>query len=42
MGVGSTGVAYLNTGREFVGMELDLEYYQIAKERIEQHVENIF
>ena len=41
-GVGSTGVACLNTGREFVGMELDLEYYQIAKERIEQHVENIF
>ena len=37
MGAGSTGVACLNTGREFVGIELDLEYYQIAKERIEQH-----
>ena len=37
MGAGSTGVACLNTGREFVGIELDLEYYQIAKERIEKH-----
>lgn len=42
MGAGSTGIACLNTGREFVGIELDPEYYQIAKERIEQHVENIF
>lgn len=42
MGAGSTGVACLNTGREFVGIELDPEYYQIAKERIDQHVENIF
>ena len=37
MGVGGTGVACLNTGRKFVGMELDLEYYQIAKERIDKH-----
>lgn len=37
MGAGSTGVACMNTGREFVGIELDPEYYQIAKERIEQH-----
>lgn len=37
MGVGNTGVACLNTGREFVGIELNPEYYQIAKERIEKH-----
>ena len=37
MGAGSTGVACMNTGREFVGIELDPEYYQLAKERIEQH-----
>ena len=37
MGGGSTGVACVQTGREFVGIELDPEYYQIAKERIEQH-----
>lgn len=37
MGAGSTGVACVNTEREFVGIELDPEYYQIAKERVEQY-----
>lgn len=37
MGSGSTGVAALNTGRKFIGMELDEEYFNIAKERIENH-----
>ena len=35
MGSGSTGVACVNTGRQFIGMELDEGYFQIAKERIE-------
>lgn len=35
MGSGSTGVACLNTGRNFIGMELDEKYFNIAKERIE-------
>ena len=35
MGSGSTGVACVNTGRNFIGIELDKEYFQIAKERIE-------
>ena len=35
MGSGSTGVACLNTNRHFIGIELDDEYFQIAKERIE-------
>ena len=35
MGSGSTGVACKNTGRNFVGIELDDEYFWIAKERIE-------
>lgn len=35
MGSGSTGVATLNTGRNFIGMELDENYFNIAKERIE-------
>lgn len=37
MGSGNIGVAALNTGRGFVGMELDPEYFQIATERIENH-----
>ena len=35
MGSGSTGVAAINTKRKFVGIELDKEYFEIAKERIE-------
>lgn len=37
MGSGSTGVACLNTGRSFVGIELDKGYFDIAKKRIEDH-----
>ena len=37
MGSGSTGVACLNTNRNFIGYELDEHYFQIAKERLEQH-----
>ena len=35
MGSGSTGVACLNTNRMFVGIELDENYFNIAKKRIE-------
>lgn len=35
MGSGSTGVAAMNTGRDFIGIELDPEYFHIARERIE-------
>ena len=35
MGSGSTGVACLNTGRDFIGIEIDPDYFNIAKERIE-------
>lgn len=37
MGSGSTGVACKKTGRNFIGIELDDEYFGIAKERIETH-----
>ena len=36
MGSGSTGVAALNTNRRFIGIEKEDNYYEIAKERIEQ------
>ena len=34
MGSGSTGVACVNTGRKFIGIELDEHYFGIAQERI--------
>ena len=38
MGSGSTGVACVNTGRKFIGIELDKGYFEIAKERIEKSI----
>jgi site-specific DNA-methyltransferase (adenine-specific) len=35
MGSGSTGVACVNTGRNFIGMELDPGYFETAQKRIE-------
>ena len=35
MGSGSTGVACVNTSRNFIGIELDENYFKIAKERID-------
>lgn len=35
MGSGTTGVACKNLNRKFIGCEIDLEYYNIAKERLE-------
>jgi len=36
MGSGSTGVACINTNRNFIGIEKDDKYFEIAKNRIEQ------
>lgn len=36
MGSGSTGVACMETNRNFIGIELDKKYYDIAKQRINE------
>jgi site-specific DNA-methyltransferase (adenine-specific) len=36
MGSGSTGIACINTNRKFIGFELDEDYFEIAKKRIEE------
>lgn len=36
MGSGTTGVACMNLGRKFIGIEIDRKYFDIACERIDQ------
>ena len=38
MGSGSTGVACINTNRNFIGIELDEGYFNTAKKRIEEAI----
>ena len=38
MGSGSTGIACINTKRNFIGIEKDDKYFEIAKKRIEEHL----
>jgi len=40
MGSGSTGVACVNTNRNFIGIEQDEKYFNIAKNRINEHRTN--
>ena len=40
-GSGSTGVACVNTNRSFIGIELDEGYFNIAKKRIEEAVNDL-
>lgn len=39
MGSGSTGVACINTGREFIGIEKDEDYFWIAERRLKHEAE---
>jgi site-specific DNA-methyltransferase (adenine-specific) len=41
MGSGTTGVACVNTNRNFIGIELDEGYFKIAQDRIEEAKKNI-
>ena len=38
MGSGTTAIACKNTNRNYIGFELDKKYYEIANERIKQHI----
>lgn len=40
MGSGSTGIACLNTNRKFIGFELNEHYFNVARERIDRHLES--
>ena len=42
MGSGSTGVACINTKRNFIGIELDDNYFKIPEDRINKAKESIF
>ena len=42
MGSGTTGVACINNNRNFIGIELNDEYFKIAENRIKEAQENIF
>lgn len=41
MGSGSTGVACVNTDRKFIGIELDENYFNVAKERIDNTLKGV-
>ena len=40
MGSNSTGIASIKNNRRFIGIELDINYYNIAKQRIDEYVKS--
>ena len=41
MGSGTTAIACLNANRNFIGFELEKEYFNIATKRIEEHAQQL-
>jgi len=42
MGSGSTGIACINTNRNFIGIELDDKYFQIADNRLKEAADGAY
>ena len=41
MGSGTTAIACLNTNRNYIGFELDKSYFNIAENRIAEHIKDL-
>lgn len=41
VGSGSTPIACINQNLNYIGFEIDKEYYELAKERIDNHIEQL-
>jgi site-specific DNA-methyltransferase (adenine-specific) len=41
IGSGTTAIACINTNRNYIGFELDKQYFDIANERIEEHTRQV-
>ena len=42
MGSGTTGIACKNTNRNFIGIEMDDKYFEIAEKRIKENELKLF
>jgi len=40
MGSGTVAISAINTGRKYIGFEINKEYYEVAKHRINQYINN--
>ena len=40
MGSGTTSIAAIDTGRNYIGFELDEEYYKLSEQRISDHIKS--
>ncbi len=40
LGSGSTGIACLSTKRKFIGIELQVDYYNLAVNRVKQYIKD--
>lgn len=38
MGSGTTAIAAINTNRNYIGFEMDENYFNLSNQRIEQHI----